>query len=180
MNFKLLIRDDEPQITRLFTETFTHSEGPEEGELIGHLAKELAHLIDQKEVYCFAAVTVQSIQGIIFFSQLDYQTEESVFMLAPVAVHPDFQAQGIGQALIKYGLSALKNLKVEIAVTYGDPNFYSKVGFSPITEATLQAPMPLSMPQGWLAQSLKDSTAPIKSLHTKPKCVVPFQNPDYW
>jgi predicted N-acetyltransferase YhbS len=41
-------------------------------------------------------------------------------------------------------------------MTYGDPSYYAKVGFMPISEADAQAPFPLSHPEGWLAQSLTE------------------------
>ena len=180
MQYISLTSANKDPIRDLFTETFTHSEGKEEGELIGNLAKQLTQTIDNQTAFCFAAIDNQKIQGVIFFSQLKYPNcEPQVFMLAPVAVRPDNQRKGIGQALISFGLKRLSRQNIDIVITYGDPKFYSKVGFSPISEKTLPAPFPLSMPEGWLAQSLKaDST--ITPIETKPTCAIPFQNPIYW
>lgn len=60
----------------------------------------------------------------------------------------------------------------------GDPAFYSKVGFQSIDEARLRSPMPLSMPQGWIAQSLTEQPLPL--LTNKPNCVQQFVKPDLW
>jgi len=99
-------------------------------------------------------------------------------MLAPVAVSTAYQGRGIGQTLIQFGLSELKNRSAGVAITYGDPAFYSKAGFQPLSEAVIQAPLPLSMPEGWLGQSLINKTLPI--LKSRPSCVQAFDNPDYW
>ncbi|MCG5517084.1 MULTISPECIES: hypothetical protein [unclassified Ectothiorhodospira] len=41
-----------------------------------------------------------------------------------------------------------------MVLTYGDPNYYSRIGFKPITEALAPAPFTLKQPEGWLGQSL--------------------------
>jgi len=50
-------------------------------------------------------------------------------MLAPVAISTEHQGKGVVQALINHGLNELKNRSVAVAITYGDPSYYSKVGF---------------------------------------------------
>ncbi len=98
--------------------------------------------------------------------------------MAPVAVHTSYQGQGIGQGLIAFGLNTIKEDGVELAFTYGDPRFYAKVGFQPISEEIVKAPLTLTYPEGWLAQSLLgDHMEPIPG---KPSCVEAFNKPDYW
>lgn len=99
-------------------------------------------------------------------------------MLAPVAVSTDYQGKGVGQALINYGLSELKNRSATVAVTYGDPSFYSKVGFQTLSENVVQAPLTLSMPEGWLGQSLTGEPIPI--INERPTCVKEFDDSGYW
>lgn len=87
--------------------------------------------------------------------------------MAPVAIHTDWQGRGIGQNLIKYGIYHLKKEGVTLMFTYGDPNYFSKVGFSQITEKVAKAPLKLSQPEGWLCQSLVGSEIePITSIRT--------------
>jgi predicted N-acetyltransferase YhbS len=99
-------------------------------------------------------------------------------MLAPVAVGAEHQGKGIGQALINYGLNQLKKRSVNAVVTYGDPSFYSKVGFQALSENVIQAPLKLSMPFGWLGQSLTEE--PIPTINERPMCVKEFNDPVYW
>lgn len=60
------------------------------------------------------------------FSKLSFPNEENVFLLAPVAVATKWHGQGIGQALIRFGLEALKTKGVSIVMTYGDIRFTPK------------------------------------------------------
>lgn len=99
-------------------------------------------------------------------------------MLAPVAVSTEHQRQGVGQALIQHGLNELKNRSAAVAITYGDLSFYSKVGFQPLSENTIKAPVRLSMPEGWLGQSL--TNGPIPTISDRPTCVKEFNDPVYW
>jgi putative acetyltransferase len=50
--------------------------------------------------------------------------------LGPVSVLPAFQRQGIGKALIRAGLSRLKELKARGCVLVGHPEYYKQFGFS--------------------------------------------------
>jgi putative acetyltransferase len=49
--------------------------------------------------------------------------------LGPVSVLPAYQQQGIGQALIREGLSKLQALDARGCALVGDPNYYQRFGF---------------------------------------------------
>jgi putative acetyltransferase len=53
--------------------------------------------------------------------------------LGPVSVLPEYQRQGIGKALIKEGLSRLKDLNAQGCCLVGQPDYYRKVGFENIS-----------------------------------------------
>ncbi len=155
MNFKTLDKNSKEEVASLFTSVFSASEGKKEGDLIGSLASELASRTDMLDIICFGAYEEEPIIGAIFLTRLRFKESTKVYMLAPVAVSTEFQGNGIGQALIHFGLDQLKNHSVAVVVTYGDPSFYSKVGFQVLSEDVIQAPLALAMPQGWLGQSLR-------------------------
>jgi len=164
------------EIQSLFTSTFSDSEGPAEGESIGQLALEMLNTAD---LQCFIASEEKRIIASIIFSRLSFaESDIQAFLLGPVAVLTAYQKQGIGQALIQFGLQQLRKQGVELAVTYGDPGYYSKVGFEPVSTQQVPAPMALSMPQGWLAQSLTDVKIP--NISGKSKCVPAIAKPEYW
>jgi predicted N-acetyltransferase YhbS len=178
MKYKILNKNSKAEVASLFTSVFTSSEGEKEGKLIGDLASELSSNIDNEEIICFGAYGEESLIGSIFFTRLRCSEPILVYMLAPVAVSTEHQGKVVGQTLIKYGLNALKSRSVAVAITYGDPSFYSKVGFQSLSENIIRAPLKLSMPGGWLGQSLTEE--PIPTINERPKCVKEFNDPVYW
>jgi putative acetyltransferase len=178
MIHRILDKSKQKEVEELFTSVFTSSEGEKEGKLIGNLSSQLASNIDNSEIICFGVYENETLIGSIFFTRLQFSTPIQVYMLAPVAVSTEHQGKGVGQALINYGLNELKNRSATIVVTYGDPTFYSKVGFQALSENVIQAPLKLSMPFGWLGQSLMGE--PIPTIDERPGCVKEFNNPIYW
>lgn len=178
MNCIILDKNSKEEVARLFTSVFSSSEGEREGELIGSLASELSSRTDNQEIICIGAYEEESIIGAIFFTRLGFDEPVTAYMLAPVAVGIKHQGKGVGRALIEYGLNELKRRSVAVAVTYGDPSFYSKLGFQPLSENIIKAPLKLSMPEGWLGQSLTEE--PIPTVRERPACVKEFNDPVYW
>lgn len=179
MDFSAHYADRVDGIVALFTKTFADSEGPDEGALIGALARDMIEKTPGDDLFVFTAWDQDTLMGAIVFSRLTYpQDDRCVFILAPVAVHPDHQGQGVGQALIVHGLNALRENGVDVAITYGDPKFYAKVGFSPITEQLARSPLQLQFPEGWLAQSLSDQ--PLSPLKGPSRCVEALNDAAYW
>ena len=146
--------------------------------MIGRLAKDLFEKTDQRDLFNFVAEIDGQLVGSIFFSRLQFEDCRQAFILAPVAVHRDHQCKGIGQELILFGLKTLRAKGVSVALTYGDPNFYSKVGFRAISHETVKPPFGLSQPEGWLGQSLIGNS--IETLSGRCGCVEAFRDPAYW
>ncbi|RLC10686.1 MAG: GNAT family N-acetyltransferase [Deltaproteobacteria bacterium] len=162
------------EIKQLFTQVFSDSEG----ELIGNLTYDIMTATDAQDLYGFVAAENEQIIGSIFFTRLTFENGVNAFILAPVAIHASCQGKGIGQKLINFGINQLKENGVRIVFTYGDHNFYSKVGFKLITEKIAKAPLKLTYPEGWLAQSLvSDEIEPIGG---DSSCVEAFNKPEIW
>jgi predicted N-acetyltransferase YhbS len=176
--YKILKKNSKAEVASLFTSAFSSSEGEQEGKLIGNLASQLCSNIDDLEIICIGAYEDGLLIGSIFFTRLRFSEPVLGYMLAPVAVRTEHQGKGVGQALIKFGLGELKNRSVTVAITYGDPAFYSRVGFQPIPESVIKAPLKLSMPEGWLGCSLTGETIP--TINERPTCVKEFNDPVYW
>jgi putative acetyltransferase len=71
--------------------------------------------------------------GHAMFSALSIETKHSsveALALAPVAVVPEAQGQGIGSALVQEGLRRCVGLGYSIVVVLGEPDYYSRFGFS--------------------------------------------------
>lgn len=83
------------------------------------------------------------VVGHILFSIIHINTGADnipVLALAPMAVLPEYQKQGIGSLLIKEGLIKCKELGHKIVVLVGHPNYYPRFGFTPANERGLKLP----------------------------------------
>lgn len=178
MKLERLGAERRAELSRLFRLTFSTSEGEEEGRLIGDLVDKLAAVIDDRDVIAVGAIEDGVLIGALFLTRLRFNDDYLVYMLAPVAVSTAHQRRGVGQALIEFGLLGLKALGAAVAVTYGDPAYYRRVGFEPLSENVIRAPMELSMPEGWLGQSLSDFS--IEARRDRPHCVEAFLDSAYW
>jgi len=183
-------------ITALFTATFSDSEGEEEGALVGALARQMLTITPADDLATFVAQTWDQppdqprrqapdhaqgnrLTAAVMFSRMHYAGDDRiVWLLAPMAVATNDQHKGTGQALIRHGIEALRVRGVDIVITYGDPDFYRKVGFLPISQSDVPAPYPLSQPEGWLGQSLTGQA--IGSLTGPARCVKALDDSRYW
>jgi predicted N-acetyltransferase YhbS len=178
MEFRAQKPSDSLDIKVLFETVFSKSESEQEGALIGNLVKEMMASTNSRDLYGFVADDDGKIVGAIFFSRLTFQNDLDVFILGPVAVHAERQGLGIGRAVIMHGLRELENRGICFVITYGDPAFYSRVGFHHISQHAIEAPHSLSQPEGWLGQSLTEE--PIETISGHCTCVKALDNPVYW
>ncbi len=166
-------------IADLFTATFEASEGAEEGTLIGALARDLMTQTPASDLHVMTVWDGSTVIGGAIFSRLSYPDDDRVvFVMGPVAVATNRQGQGIGQELITWSLEALREAGVDVVLTYGDPQYYGRVGFAAISQADVPAPFPLQHPEGWLGQSLSGSG--LTPFQPTPRCVPAFNDPVFW
>ena len=68
--------------------------------------------------------------GHIAFSPLTISDDtRNWYGLGPVSLLPEYQRQGIGKALIREGLSRLKEMNAQGCCLVGHPDYYRKFGF---------------------------------------------------
>ncbi|MEE4184225.1 MAG: N-acetyltransferase [Gammaproteobacteria bacterium] len=178
MIFRECRQAEQQAVVALFVAAFADSEGEAEGALIGELVEALFASSAAADLCNYVAEVDGEIVGAIFLSRMVFANENAVFILSPVAVASGHQGQGIGQALIQHGLRELQKQGVEFVLTYGDPRFYAKVGFRPVSSEVVRPPFALSQPEGWLGQSL--CGRPVESLRGESTCVPALSNPVYW
>ncbi|MCA1556939.1 MAG: N-acetyltransferase [Acidobacteria bacterium] len=80
------------------------------------------------------------VVGHIFFSPVLIESEDSNYTalgLAPMAVLPEHQNQGIGSELVRRGLKACKSIGYDVVVVLGHPEYYPRFGFVPAKEKGL-------------------------------------------
>jgi putative acetyltransferase len=85
------------------------------------------------------------IAGHILFSPIAIETRDGAspaLALAPLAVVPDLQRQGIGEQLVRHGLERCRNRGHGVVVVLGDPAYYTRFGFSPAGARHIKSPFP--------------------------------------
>jgi len=115
--------------------------------------------------------------GHILFSRATLAGQEAA-LLAPLAVYPDHQRQGVGLTLINAGLDRLRDRGVALLCTFGDPAYYSRAGFGPATALGIAPPQPIAEAdlEAWQAQALGD--VPVTG--GKLVCAPSLDDPALW
>ena len=83
------------------------------------------------------------VAGHVLFSRMDVEADGaplSAAGLAPVAVKPGLQGQGIGDALIRAGLDRLREQGAAISFVLGHEAYYPRFGYSPELAARFASP----------------------------------------
>jgi len=97
------------------------------------------------------------VVGHVLFSRMWIDTatgEIEAVALAPMAVLPAYQRQGIGRRLIPYGLDALQGHGERIVIVVGHPQYYPRFGFSTALTRSLESPF---SPDAFMALELRPS-----------------------
>ena len=84
-----------------------------------------------------AAVSGRQIVGHILFTPVVLQTAHEThggMGLAPMAVLPEHQHQGIGSHLVKAGSEILRTDGCPFVILVGDPEYYPRFGFVPASK----------------------------------------------
>ncbi len=105
-----------------------------------------ANLVDQLRLAAstlsFVAVQGEQVVGHIFFSSVSVEGNcpKDLLMLglAPMAVLPEYQRQGIGSLLIQHSLKACSESGCHAVVVLGHPEYYPRFGFVPAREKELE------------------------------------------
>jgi putative acetyltransferase len=112
-------------------------------EVEPRLVENLRRLPEFTPELSLVAVEAGRVVGHILFSPLVIETKDGAvpaLTLAPLAVRPELQNQGIGSELVRDGLERCRSLGHRIVVVVGHPNYYPRFGFSPAGARGLEAP----------------------------------------
>ena len=85
------------------------------------------------------------VVGHVLFGRMSIETPSGdvpAVALAPMAVVPGHQRQGIGRQLIPAGLDQLRSRGEQIVIVVGHPAYYPRFGFSSETSGGLDGPFP--------------------------------------
>ncbi len=145
-------REDSAAIEALYPEAF-----PEED-----LLPLVRSLLNDATVVALSLVgTIDSqIVGHVIFTTCGLAGERvNAALLAPLAVAPAWQRQGIGSAMVRDGLRQLKEEDVSRVFVLGEPAFYGRLGFIPETFVEPPYPLPAEWEGVWQSLSLDDTAS---------------------
>jgi putative acetyltransferase len=111
--------------------------GREEADLVEALREQRAVLLS-----LVAQIDGQIVAHVLFGRMWIDTATGSVpaVSLAPMAVLPAYQRQGVGSQLIRAGLDLVRGLGEQIIVVVGHPAYYPRFGFSSETAGGLEGP----------------------------------------
>jgi putative acetyltransferase len=124
--------EDIPGIRQVNQRAF---ETPTEADLVEALRQQ-AH-----PIVSLVAVSGAEVVGHILFSPVTLASDATVPMmgLAPMAVVPTRQRQGIGSALVRAGLEECRRLGAAAVVVLGHAEYYPRFGFAPASRFGLKS-----------------------------------------
>lgn len=94
--------------------------------------------------------------------------EDTVLVLAPLSVLPEFQKQGIGTALIEEGHKIAKKLGYQYSLVLGSEKYYPRFGYRPAEQFGIEVPEGISS-ANFMAINLQDNVKPISGTVTYAK-----------
>jgi putative acetyltransferase len=115
---------DAPQIRDLLEACFP---GYAEADLVENLRR------DGDIVLSLAAEDGGVVVGYVAFSRLTVQGEDGstpAVALAPLAVYPEYQSQGVATRLVREGHACVAYLGEKLSVVLGEPHCYGRFGYS--------------------------------------------------
>lgn len=124
-------QDDYAAIREVVTAAF---EQPDEADLVERLRSDGDSLVE------LVAEADGEVVGHILFSPMGSEPAARVAALAPVAVKPAIQNQGVGLALNRAGLEACGGAGVDLVIVLGHAAYYPRFGFSAELARRLDAP----------------------------------------
>jgi putative acetyltransferase len=148
-----------------------------------HLVNDLLSDPSAVPLYSLLAFDNDRAVGHILFTSARLegaQNDASISLLAPLAVIPDFQKQGIGGKLIERGLQHLAHSGIDLVFVLGHPDYYPRSGFKPAGVQGFGAPYPIPEEHAgaWMVQELRPGV--IGSISGKVRCADMLNKPEHW
>jgi putative acetyltransferase len=138
---------DEEQVRRVNQRAFGR---PDEAGLVDALRGSAGAL-------SLVAVAGDEIVGHILFTPVRIDGKGDVVAaagLAPMAVVPEFQRQGVGSRLVRAGLDACRSAGYDAVVVVGHPRYYPRFGFVLASSKGLEYEEPIP-PEAFMAVELR-------------------------
>jgi len=151
-----------------------------ERETVSKLAIDLLVENTASQTISLVAETDHTVIGHVAFSPVKFDNNDNLqgYILAPLAVMPDYQKQRIGSNLIESGIQTLLTMGVNILFVYGDPKYYGKFGFNAKSAENFIPRYKLQYPFGWQAIIFNEFS--IEGAPCCIDCVDSLDDPKLW
>ena len=152
----------------------------EENKVIMNLVQELHQESTSPSIKSLVAEIDNKVIGYVSYSPIYFKSDSSIsgYILAPLAVSPEHQKQGVGSNLINAGIDMLTKEGVGVLLVYGDPAYYGRVGFKEEVGHSFVPPYTLQYPFGWTGMMLNDIPVPEHPIQFA--CVSALSKPELW
>ncbi len=170
-------KSDFDDVMKIEKEAFGHEK---EAELVSQLLKDKS----AEPIISLLAFEDHEAAGHILFTKATIEANEhspSIYLLAPLAIKPEYQRQGIGGMLITAGLKKLKEVGVEMVFVLGHEDYYPKYGFIPDAgRLGFAAPYPIpdEHAEAWMVQAL--TSEGLSKVTGKVVCADALNKPEHW
>ena len=152
----------------------------EENKVIMNLVQELHQETTSPSIKSLVTEVDNQVIGYVSFSPIFLKSDTNIigYILAPLAVSPEHQKQGVGSNLINAGIDMLTKDDAGVLLVYGDPNYYGRFGFKEEIGYSFLPPYPLQYPFGWTGMMLNGTVVPEQPIQFE--CVSSLSKPDLW
>jgi putative acetyltransferase len=176
MNTRLAQETDLDSILKVIETAFSD----EENKVIMNLVQELHQETTSPSIKSLVAKVDNQVIGYVSYSPIFLKSDPSIsgYILAPLAVSPKRQNQGVGSNLINAGIDMLTRDGVGFLLVYGDPAYYGRFGFKEEIGYSFLPPYTLQYPFGWTGMMLNDTHVPEKPIQFE--CVSALSKPELW
>jgi len=175
---RLAAAEDEAAIAAIHLAAFSPQEGPEIAALVADLQRDPT----AQPLLSRLATAEGGPVGHVLFSKVSLQPEQplAASLLAPLAVHPDWQRQDLGSQLIRTGLQRLQARGVALVFVLGNPHYYGRYGFAAASCQDFAAPHPLppAYAEAWMVQELQPGA--LARASGQVVCADALSDPRYW
>jgi len=125
----ITIREEQPQDIKIIRDLNKRAFGQmQEADLVDKLRQNCDDLLS------LVGLMQDEVVGHILFTPVMVESEDNIvkgMALAPMAVLPEYQRQGIGSELVRAGIEKLKKRQCPFIIVLGHAEYYPRFGFEP-------------------------------------------------
>lgn len=141
------------------------------------LSEALLAAEDAAPLVALVAEDAELVIGFVLFTRCTVG-DATLQCLAPLAVTPERQRLGTGEALVETGLEAVAEGGAAGVVVLGHPSYYPRFGFEPARPFGIEAPYPVDPQEAWMVLELVPGA--LDGVSGTARFATPLMDPAMW